>query len=84
MTMVMLNKEVTDNASKFNRWTMQSILDGVDKMRFAFVQRTNFTSNKAHNVVGFVHVKPDAFASQINLNVQNCWAVLKDVVQTVL
>lgn len=37
MTMVKLNREITDNASKFNRWTMQSIIDGVDKMRFGFV-----------------------------------------------
>ena len=37
MTMVCLNKEITDNASKFNRWTMQSLLAGVEKMRFAFV-----------------------------------------------
>lgn len=84
MTMVMLNKEITDNANKFNRWTLQSIIDGVDKMRFAFVQRTNLTSNKAHNVVGFVSVKPEAFAGQLNINMQNCWAVLKDLVATVL
>ena len=58
MTMVMLNKEITDNASKFNRWTMQSIIDGVDKMRFAFVQRIDFSSNKAHRVVGFASVNP--------------------------
>ena len=37
MTTVLLNKEITDNASNFNRWTMQSILCGVQKMRFAFV-----------------------------------------------
>lgn len=84
MTMVMLNKEITDNASKFNRWTMQSIIDGVDKMRFAFVQRHDFSSAKVHKVVGFTSVTPDAFANQINLNVQNCWAVLKDVVKTCL
>ena len=82
--MVMLNREITDNASKFNRWTMQSIIDGVDKMRFAFVQRVDNNSSKAHKVVGFINVNPDGFANQINLNVQNCWAVLKDVVQTCL
>ena len=53
-------------------------------MRFAFVQRTNLASNKAHNVVGFVSVKPDAFANQLNISIQNCWAVLKDLVSTVL
>ena len=67
MTMVMLNKEITDNASKFNRWTMQSILAGVDKMRFAFVQRTDIDSSKSHKVIGFANVNPTAFAGQINL-----------------
>lgn len=42
------------------------------------------TSNKGHKVVGFAHVEPHSFAKQINLNVQNCWAVLKDVLVTVL
>ena len=84
MTMVMLNKEITDNASKFNRWTMQSIIAGVDKMRFAFVQRTDIDSAKSHKVVGMANVNPTAFAGQINLNVQNCWAVLKDLVGSVL
>ena len=83
MTNVMLNKEVNDNASKFNRWTMQSIIDGVDKMRFAFVQRADITSDKVHKVVGFFNVNPLSFASEINLNLQNCWAVLKDLVMTV-
>ena len=44
----------------------------------------DFTSSKAHKVVGFAHVNPTLFAKQINLNIQNCWAVLKDLVQTVL
>lgn len=84
MTNVMLNKEINDNASKFNRWTMQSLLDGVEKMRFAFVQRADIASDKAHKVVGFYNVNPTSFANEINLNLQNCWAVLKDLVVTVL
>ena len=35
--MGMLTKEITDNSNKFSRWTIQSIIDGVDKMRFTFV-----------------------------------------------
>lgn len=84
MTMVMLNKEITDNSSKFNKWTLQSIIAGVDKMRFAFVQRQSFTSAKTHKLVGFASVAPVAFAYQLNLNITNCWAILKDLVQTVL
>jgi hypothetical protein len=34
---VCLTREITDNSSKFCRWTVQSLLAGVDKMRFGFV-----------------------------------------------
>ena len=36
-TSVCLTREISDNASKFSRWTVQSMLSGVDKMRFGFV-----------------------------------------------
>ena len=78
----MLTKEITDNSCKFSRWTMQSLIDGVDKMKFAFIQRDG-QSTKTHRVVGFQSIKTKAFAAQINLNVPNCWAVFKDVVEAV-
>ena len=83
-TTMMLTKEITDNSTKFNRWTMQSIIDGVDKMRFAFVQRLDASSARTHKCSGMIAVNPTAFANQINLNVQNCWATLKDVIASVL
>lgn len=82
-TTVMLTKEITDNACKFSRWTMQSIMSGVDKIRFAFTQRINNSADN-HKVVGHASVNPEQFAGTINLNVQNCWAVLKDLVVSVL
>ena len=50
-TAVCLTREITDNSSKFCRWTVQSLLAGVDKMRFGFVQRAD-TTNVGHKVVG--------------------------------
>lgn len=43
-TTMCLTKEITDNTTKFCRWTVMSMLAGVDKMRFAFVQRTDSTA----------------------------------------
>lgn len=80
---VCLTKEIADNTTKFCRWTVQSILAGVDKMRFAFVQRAD-TSGANHKVVGSFTTDTYAFAKQLNLNIENCWAVLKDVVDTVI
>jgi translation initiation factor 3 subunit D len=79
---VMLTQEIADNSCKFNRWTMQSIIGGITKMRFAFVMR-NDSNPKSHKMVGYASVVPTAFANQINLQVSNCWAVLRDVLQTV-
>ena len=83
-TDVKFNKTIVENACNFNKWTMQCILDGVDKMRFAFVQRVDPESSRSHKVVGFNSLKPESFAAKLNLNIQNCWAVLKDVLVTIL
>lgn len=82
-TPVMLTKEIGDNSCKFNRWTMQSIICGLDRMRFAFVMRVD-GSPKQHRMVAHTSTTPLAFANQINLQVNNCWAILRDVLQTVL
>lgn len=37
-TPAVFNREIADNANKFARWTVQSLLAGVSKMRFGFVQ----------------------------------------------
>ena len=79
-----LTKEITDNSFKFCKWTMQSVLGGVDKMKFAFVQRYEPKSAARHKLIGTVNVNTSIFARQINLNVDNCWAVLKDVIQTIM
>ena len=57
-------------------------MDGVDKMKFAFVQRDG-SSTENHKVVATQTIMTKAFATQINLNVPNCWAVLRDVIETV-
>jgi translation initiation factor 3 subunit D len=61
MTAVCLTKEIADNAAKFCRWTCQSLLAGVEKMRFGFVQRID---DKAinHRVVGSFTTDTQAFA----------------------
>lgn len=52
-------------------------------MRFGFVQRTDPNSSLNHRVVGSFTTETHAFANQINLNVENCWAILKDVIESV-
>lgn len=79
-----LNTEIIDNTNKMSRWAIQSILGGVDRMRFAFVQRVDVTSNKAHKAIGFTSQQPETFINQLNMKMSNCWAILKDLLSTVL
>jgi translation initiation factor 3 subunit D len=81
-TAVCLTKEITDNSTKFCRWTVMSHLAGCDKMRFAFCQRTDPKSSEHHRVVGTFTTDTVAFAKQLNLNIDNCWAIMKDVLET--
>jgi len=79
-----LTREISDNQNKFARWTVQSLLGGVKKMRFAFIQRKNDKSNTEHKVVGTLTMTTEEFAKQINLNMKNCWAILEEVVSVVI
>ena len=60
-----------------------SLLAGVDKMRFAFVQRADASANN-HKVVGSFTSDTLALKKQLQLNMENCWAVLKDVLETLM
>ena len=82
MTPVCFTKEISDNSCKFSRWTVRSILGGVDKMRFAFVARTD-AEGKGHKLVGNHVVATNAFVKQLNLSLSNCWGCLKDIIETV-
>lgn len=52
-------------------------------MRFAFVQRGDPQGN-THKVCGTYTADTKNFAQQLGLNIENCWATLKDVADTVL
>jgi len=82
MTAVMFTNEIHDNSCKFSRWTIQSILGGVKKMRFGFVQR-NDTKGETHRLIGTFTQDTQSFLTQMNINLSNCWATLRDVVATV-
>lgn len=80
---VCLAREVSDNQNKFVRWTVQSLLAGVEKMRFAFIQRLSEKTPDKHKVVGTQTMTTEAFAQQINLQMKNCWAIVDDIANTI-
>jgi len=83
MTAVCLTREIADNAAKFSRWTVMATLAGVQQMGFGFMSRAD-PQGKAHDLIGSFTVNTEQFTSQINLNIDNCWATLKDVVETLV
>lgn len=82
-TAVCLSKEISENTAKISRWTVQSILGDVRKMKFAFVQRADSKAEQ-HKVAGTYQIETHDFANQINLNMPKCWAVLRSVIESVM
>ncbi|KAI8897650.1 eukaryotic translation initiation factor 3 subunit D [Globomyces pollinis-pini] len=69
--------EMKNNSNKLSRWTLESLLSGVDFMRIGFVTRANPKDRKRHQILGTTTVRPEDFADQINLNVGNGWGIIK-------
>ena len=52
--------------------------------RFRFVSRVNPKSANDHVVLGVLGYKPREFASQMNLNLNNGWAIVRTFVDMVM
>jgi len=75
--------EMKNNSCKLARWTTQAILAKADIMKLGFVSRANPRSAAAHVILGVVGYKPREFASQMNLNLSNGWAIVRTVVDLI-
>ncbi|TKA31789.1 Eukaryotic translation initiation factor 3 subunit D [Salinomyces thailandicus] len=72
--------EMKNNSCKLARWTTQAILAKADLMKLGFVSRQNPKSTTEHVIVGTLGYKPREFASQMNLNLNNGWAIVRTFV----
>jgi len=77
-------RQIQDNSCKVQRWIIQSTLAGVDNMKFAFVTREKPSNTQKHLILGTITQKTKAFSDQSNLNMSNCWAVVRFVIEVVL
>ncbi|KAK4934066.1 hypothetical protein LTR66_015746 [Elasticomyces elasticus] len=75
--------EMKNNSCKLARWTTQAILAKADQMKLGFVSRANPKSSQAHVVLGVMGYKPREFASQMNLNLNNGWGIVRTIVDLV-
>ncbi|KAJ1462201.1 eukaryotic translation initiation factor 3 subunit D [Pelagophyceae sp. CCMP2097] len=72
-----LATELKNNSCKLARWTAQSILAGADQMKLGYVSRTAKTNPYEHTILATQFYKPREFATQITLNVNNMWGIVK-------
>ncbi len=77
-----LATELKNNTNKLTRWAAQAALAGVDQICLGFVSRANANAkdNLNHRVLGVHFYSLREFAVQINLNMKNLWAVLKEII----
>ncbi|XP_074269708.1 eukaryotic translation initiation factor 3 subunit D-like [Silene latifolia] len=75
-----LATELKNNANKLAKWTAQALLGSADMMKLGYVSRVHPRDHFHHVILGVVGYKPKDFASQINLNMNNMWGIVKSIV----
>lgn len=75
-----LANELRNNACKLAKWTVQALLSGSDQIKFGYVSRYHPRDSSKHVILGTQQYKPIEFATQINLNMDNAWAILRCIV----
>jgi len=78
-----LATELKNNAHKVAKWTLSALLAGSSQLRLGYCSRVSNGDNTQHAVLGNQQFKPKDLAAQINLNVNNCWAILRHIVDLV-
>jgi len=73
----LLATELKNNSMKLAKWTAQALLAGTYSFKLGWVSRASPKDNYNHIILGAQDYKPKEFATQINLNFKNSWAVLK-------
>lgn len=76
-----LATEMKNNNFRLARWTISSILAGVDVVRMGFVTRQNFRDPSKHLICGVQQFRPTELVTNINLNIDNCWGILNYIIQ---
>ncbi|CAH1115902.1 unnamed protein product [Phaedon cochleariae] len=79
-----LANELRNNACKLAKWTVQAVLAGSDQIKFGYVSRAHVKDNSKHVILGTQQYKPHEFATQINLNMDNAWGILRCIVDIIM
>uniref|UniRef100_A0A8C9VMK0 Eukaryotic translation initiation factor 3 subunit D n=1 Tax=Scleropages formosus TaxID=113540 RepID=A0A8C9VMK0_SCLFO len=75
-----LATELKNNSYKLARWTCCAILAGSEYLKLGYVSRYHVKDSSRHVILGTQQFKPNEFASQINLSMENAWGILRCVI----
>lgn len=75
-----LANELRNNACKLAKWTVQAVLAGSDQIKFGYVSRAHVRDSSRHVILGTQQFKPQEFATQINLSMDNAWGILRCII----
>ena len=75
-----LAAELRNNGFKLAKWTTCALLAGSDHMKFGYVSRQNFKDAARHSILGMQNFKPQEFATQMALNIDNGWGIVRVLV----
>lgn len=79
-----LATELKNNSCKLAKWTISALLAGSDQLKLGYVSRIAPKNSTTHVVLGTQQLKPGEFGSQINLNMDNAWGILRCIVDICL
>uniref|UniRef100_A0A8C2TP09 Eukaryotic translation initiation factor 3 subunit D n=1 Tax=Coturnix japonica TaxID=93934 RepID=A0A8C2TP09_COTJA len=72
--------ELKNNSYKLARWTCCALLAGSEYLKLGYVSRYHVKDSARHVILGTQQFKPNEFASQINLSIENAWGILRCVI----
>lgn len=75
-----LATELKNNNCKLAKWTLQALLAGSDFIKFGYVSRVNVRNSTQHEILGTQQYRPAECAQNITLNVDNCWGILRAII----
>ncbi|XP_059475944.1 eukaryotic translation initiation factor 3 subunit D isoform X1 [Neocloeon triangulifer] len=75
-----LANELRNNSCKLAKWTVQALLAGSDQIKFGYVSRAHVRDASKHVILGTQQYKPTEFATQITLNMDNAWGILRCII----
>uniref|UniRef100_A0A0N5AJ04 Eukaryotic translation initiation factor 3 subunit D n=1 Tax=Syphacia muris TaxID=451379 RepID=A0A0N5AJ04_9BILA len=75
-----LATELQNNSCKLAKWTLQALLAGSDQIKFGYVSRANVRNTMNHVILGTQQYRPSEFATNITLNLDNAWGILRCII----